>query len=116
LGIGNLGKLLAHSLRKCHPQTPITLLFQRQSLVDEWNEAGQRIEVLRNGESDQQGGFDYETLFEDQSLIKNLIVATKTYATVQALTPLKYRLGPGSTLLFLQNGIGSSSVLSKTAV
>jgi 2-dehydropantoate 2-reductase len=106
LGIGNLGKLVAHSLRKSHPERPITLLFHRPDLVEEWNKAGQCIEVVRDGVHDRQGGFGYETISKEQREIKNLVVATKTYATVQALAPLRTRVVPSSTLLFLQNGIG----------
>jgi len=113
LGLGNLGKLIAHSLKKCHPELPITLLFHRKSLVEEWNQGGRCIEIVRNGQSDRQGGFLWELIQEQkgaeiqqQAGIQNLIVATKTYATSDALRPLVQRLGPSSTLLFLQNGMG----------
>jgi 2-dehydropantoate 2-reductase len=110
LGIGNLSKLVAHSLRKFHPQTPLTLLFHRADLVDDWERAGQRIEIVRNGQPDLQGNFNYETVQGHDGEIENLIVGTKTYATVNALKPLKHRLGSRSNLLLLQNGIGVSSV------
>lgn len=106
LGIGNLGKLLAHSLRRHHPEIPITLLFHRPSLVEEWEKAGKCIEITRNGEADRQAGFIYETLPDGKGEIQNLIVATKTHSTVQALQSLKGRLGANTTLLFTQNGIG----------
>lgn len=113
LGIGNLGKLLAHSLRRCHPEIPITLLFHRPSLVDEWNAAGRQIEIVRNGKFDRQNDFNYESASEDSgSKIENLIVATKTHSTVRALQPLRGRLGPRSTMLFTQNGIGWFSQIS----
>ncbi|PGH12528.1 hypothetical protein AJ80_06689 [Polytolypa hystricis UAMH7299] len=112
LGIGNLGKLVAHSLRKSHPKTPITLLFHRPALVEEWNKAGQCIELVRDGVSDRQSGFTYESVSEGKSqlqdaVIRNLVVATKSYATANALQSLRGRLIPSSTLLFLQNGIGT---------
>ncbi|KAF2705852.1 2-dehydropantoate 2-reductase-like protein [Pleomassaria siparia CBS 279.74] len=107
LGLGNLGKLLAHSLRKYHPELPITLLFHRPSLAEEWERAGRCIEIVRNGKSDKQGGFAWENVRKEKSEIKNLLVATKTYGTAQAVTPLKERLGKESTLLFIQNGMGT---------
>jgi 2-dehydropantoate 2-reductase len=114
LGIGNLGKLLAHSLRKYQPETPITLLFHRASLVQEWKDASQQIDIVRNGVSDQQRGFKYELISKTHNSIKNLVVATKTYTTVDALRPLENRLDRSSTLLFIQNGIGTiDEVLSK---
>ncbi|KAH9879855.1 hypothetical protein J1614_001879 [Plenodomus biglobosus] len=110
LGLGNLGKLLAHSLRKQHPELPITLLFHRPSLLDEWNRAGKCIEIVRGGNSDRQNGFTHEDVSHSGSLIRQLIVATKTHATVRALQSIKERLNSSSTLLFLQNGIGKDSV------
>ncbi|KAF2261149.1 2-dehydropantoate 2-reductase-like protein [Lojkania enalia] len=107
IGIGSLGKLFAHSLRKCHPELPITLLFHRQSLVDDWDKAGRCIEVVRDGKSDRQSGFNYEYVQQGRGEIRNLICATKTYGTVDAIRPLKERLGPSSTVLFVQNGIGT---------
>ncbi|KAF2851164.1 2-dehydropantoate 2-reductase [Plenodomus tracheiphilus IPT5] len=107
LGLGNLGKLLAHSLRKHHPKLPITLLFHRPSLLEEWNGAGRSIEIVRGGVSDTQSGFSHEDVSHNGSQIQQLIVATKTHATAKALQPLRGRLSPTSTLLFLQNGIGT---------
>jgi 2-dehydropantoate 2-reductase len=108
LGIGNLGKLIAHSLRKYQPETPVTLLFHRAGLVQEWKDAGQQIDIVRNGQSDPQHGFNYEVISTEQNInIKNLVVATKTYTTADALRPLKDRLDHSSTMLFVQNGIGT---------
>jgi 2-dehydropantoate 2-reductase len=109
LGVGNLSKLIAHALREFHPRTPLTLLFHRASLVDDWERAGQRIEIVRNGQPNLQGNFNYEIVDEPVGEIENLIVGTKTYATVNALKPLRDRLSSRSNLLFLQNGIGMSS-------
>ncbi|KAF2654710.1 2-dehydropantoate 2-reductase [Lophiostoma macrostomum CBS 122681] len=108
LGLGNLGKLFAHALRRNHPEIPITLLFHRPSLVDDWNNAGRGIEIVRNNVSDNQHGFNYQIVKDDEGDdIENLLVATKTHATVEAIQPLRNRLRPTSTMLFLQNGIGS---------
>ncbi|KAF2114870.1 2-dehydropantoate 2-reductase-like protein [Lophiotrema nucula] len=107
LGVGSLGKLFAHSLRKCYPALPITLLFHRPSLLEEWKQAGQAIEVVRDGKSEKLDGFEYEGINDGKGEIRNLICATKTYGTVPAMEPLKHRLGPSSSILFLQNGIGT---------
>ena len=118
LGLGNLGKLFAHSLAKCNQGTPITLLFHRSSLIPEWDKAGRSIEITTNGISDRQTGFDYELLEDSASSksghIKNLVVATKTYTTVSALQPILHRLNKDSTLLFLQNGMGKSCCLKQS--
>ena len=64
---------------------------------------------MRKGVSDHQSGYDCEDVGKGKGEIRNLILATKTYGTVDALKPLRERLGKGSTLLFLQNGIGMLS-------
>jgi 2-dehydropantoate 2-reductase len=110
LGLGNLGKLFAHALRRNHPKIPITLLFHRPTLEEEWNKAGQCIEITRKDMPDRIDGFRYEIVEDGKGAeIENLVVATKTHATVQAIRPLKDRLKPYSTMLFLQNGIGMIS-------
>ncbi|KAF2012692.1 2-dehydropantoate 2-reductase [Aaosphaeria arxii CBS 175.79] len=110
LGIGNLGKLLANSLRKAHPELPITLLFHRRNLLQEWDEAGRNIEIVRNGSPDKRSSFDHEFIDGDDKgvgEIANLIVTTKTHSTTRAMKPLVQRLGQRSTVLFCQNGLGT---------
>jgi 2-dehydropantoate 2-reductase len=113
LGIGNLGKLVAHSLRKQSPTTPVTLLLHRESLLSDWAAAGQTIECRTpNGPPDRRNGFSVEPLSGQAQKsahgpIRNLIVATKTYMTAAALAPIKHRLGRDSNVLFLQNGMGT---------
>ncbi|RYP40686.1 hypothetical protein DL767_001544 [Monosporascus sp. MG133] len=115
LGVGNLGKLVAHALRKRHPRLPITLLFHRADLVSEWDAAGRAITCVTNDMSDKRTGFDIEFLSNStghkpprtsEAPIKHLIVATKTYMTASAVNLVKGRLGSASSILFLQNGIG----------
>jgi 2-dehydropantoate 2-reductase len=107
LGLGNLGKLVAHALRKSHPEKQISLLFHRESLAEEWHRSGRCIDIERDGVSDRRDGFGEENTKEG-GVIHNLVLATKTHATVQALLPVKERLGSDSTVLFVQNGMGMS--------
>jgi 2-dehydropantoate 2-reductase len=116
VGLGNIGKLLAHSLRKYHPDIPITLLFHRQSLNEEWSRAGESIEIVRSGIADRQRGFLHEDVSRGHGYIQQLIVATKTHTTVEALKPLRCRLNSSSSLLFLQNGIGTPEAISVRAI
>ncbi|TLD27037.1 hypothetical protein PspLS_04869 [Pyricularia sp. CBS 133598] len=104
LGLGNLGKHVAHALKKQSSRTPVTLLLHRESLLEDWQRCGQTIECVRNGASDKLSGYSTD-LLSGSSKINNLIVTTKTYKTVQALAPIKHRLGPESSILFLQNGM-----------
>ena len=121
LGVGNLGKYVAHSIMKQAPGS-VTLLFHRPDLEEQWQSAGSQIQCVTDGVPDATSGFGVEVLPPsepptadqahqklDQTPIKNLIVATKTYMTTSALERVKGRLGPESTVLFLQNGMGMFS-------
>jgi len=118
LGVGNLGKYVAHSLMK-QALGSVTLLFHRPGLKEQWQSAGSQIQCVTDGTPDATSGFGVEVLppsepsavdqahqKPDEKPIKNLIVATKTYMTTGALERVKGRLGPRSTILFLQNGMG----------
>src|SRR4051812_39109213 len=119
LGIGNLGKFVAHSLIQCEPIPEVTLLFHRPGLAREWHEAGRCIEVVTDGKAERRGGFEIETVEHSSSdgrqsvFIKNLILATKTHSTVAALQPIRHRLNEHSTILFLQNGMGTVEEVTK---
>src|SRR5436305_5084764 len=60
LGLGNIAKLFAHSLARIPNRPPITLMFHRSSLVQAWEEGGREIELVTNGISKRQGGYDIE--------------------------------------------------------
>src|SRR5271168_4155586 len=62
LGIGNIGRLFAHSLARVSNRSPVTLLFHRPSLVQDLKKAGEAIEIITNGTSNKQSGFDYEVI------------------------------------------------------
>lgn len=133
LGLGNLGKYVAFALG-CKQQTavsPVTLLFHRKGLLEDWAREGRSIryytsDCLKKGppieklratgfrveflgiSSAANHGAEYQThvIKGSKSPIRYLIVTTKTYATTAALAPIKDRLGKDSHILFLQNGIG----------
>ena len=110
LGAGNLGQYLARGLASQRPRSPVTLLFHRRGLLDDWKAAGESIEcVAADGTVDRTGGIDVELLGEDgdkAGAIRHLIVACKTYMAVPALRRVRSRLDGESTIVFLQNGMG----------
>lgn len=113
LGIGNIGKLLAHSLARKPSPPLITLLLHRPDMADQYKKAGQSIEIVTNGFSDKQSSFCIEILVNEcdtsispRKTIQNLIVATKALNTISALGRIKNRLNQRSTILFTQNGMG----------
>lgn len=127
LGTGNIGTIVAHSLASLpDPIRPqITLLLHRKSLLDAWRERGETVDVLRyeDGTSDPRGGIAVELVEADSSQesspqsprdveqpqepIRHLIVSVLASQTIGAIAPIKHRLNPTSTILFLQNGMGS---------
>ena len=122
LGVGNVGKYVAHSLMK-QASEPVTLLFHRPSLQLQWQSAGCAIQSIKDSALDRRTGFRVETLPPPSPAtldkpsrtgplepIKYIIVATKAYMTTTALKLVKDRLSSTTTILFLQNGIGKPSL------
>ncbi|KAF2482161.1 ketopantoate reductase PanE/ApbA C terminal-domain-containing protein [Neohortaea acidophila] len=136
LGTGSIGKLVAHALRGIAKPPPITLIFHRYQLLKAWQEGKQEITIHDDGHDIPRSGFDVELMQEvrkqhgsqqgqqpqqeppadasplpSQSFVSdepiyNLIVTTKAAITVPALSAVKHRIGPTSTICFLQNGMG----------
>lgn len=126
LGTGNIGTIVAHSLASLPDsiRPRITLLLHRKSLLDAWRKRGETLDVLRyeDGASQPRGGIDVELVEPEsshesspsareveqpQEPIRHLIVSVLASQTIGALSPIKHRLDPTSTILFLQNGMGS---------
>ena len=107
LGAGNLGQYLARGLVRQTPKVPVTPLFHRRGLLDDWEAAGEAIECVSGRGVDRTGGVDVELLENGNEPIRHLIVACKTYMTVPALKRVRSRLSRQSTIVFLQNGMGS---------
>ncbi|KAG9812102.1 6-phosphogluconate dehydrogenase C-terminal domain-like protein, partial [Aureobasidium melanogenum] len=132
-GVGNVGKLVAHSLRADSNAPPVTLLFHRPRLLDQWNQSDQSIVLESDGHRVPRTGFDVDLAIPprrshgsrldpddhepldsaDQEPIDNLIVTAKAPATLSALDAVKHRLRPESTICLLQNGMGIVDQLNK---
>lgn len=110
LGIGNIGKLFAHALSNVPTKTPVTLLLHREGLLEEWKAARETVTLIQAGIPRSGGNISIETTYSPSSpssQISNIIVCTKAAKTAEALASIKHRLGPSSTILFAQNGMGS---------
>ncbi|KAK3358549.1 ketopantoate reductase PanE/ApbA C terminal-domain-containing protein [Lasiosphaeria ovina] len=128
LGVGNLGKLVAHSLARREAAAPVTLLFHRPGLLADWEASGRAIKCTTDGVVDTRRNFSVELLpngygtrtgresgSETQHRpppIHYLVVTTKAYSTLAALELVKDRIDRNSTILFLQNGIGTTKEVS----
>jgi len=116
LGLGRVGKFVAHSLAGIPNRPPITLLFHNKRLFRMWDRHGRTMELQQHGISEKREGFDVslaepaeqeaQTKLEEGETIYNLILAVKGHAAVAALSTIAHRLTSESTILFLQNGMG----------
>ncbi|KZF24776.1 2-dehydropantoate 2-reductase [Xylona heveae TC161] len=122
LGLGSIGTFAAHALAEIPDHPPVTLLLHRESLVDAYFQNGSQIALkTSDGDTVRHGGYDLEVLRDGEwyhattsaaagsmatEPIQHLIISVKATQTVSALEPLRSRLTPASTILFLQNGCG----------
>jgi 2-dehydropantoate 2-reductase len=121
IGIGNIGRIFAHSIGRLPNRPPVTLLLHRPSLAEEFQKGGETIEIITNDNSQKVGGFDYEVIPSPSTsfsttdpIIHNLIVATKCTQTLSALSGIRHRLNAKSTLLFTQNGMGTPELITSS--
>ncbi|KAI9042847.1 ketopantoate reductase family protein [Aspergillus affinis] len=126
LGLGSIGCFAAHCITEISNGPAVTLLLHRKSLLDAYRQNGNRMLVQTpEGKHISSDGYGFEVLEnrdkwyhtspEDAPVsikeplsepIENLVISVKATQTVEALRPLVHRLGPASTILFLQNGSG----------
>lgn len=129
LGLGTIGRFLAHSLAGGRKRPPVKLLTNSSEALREWDEAGQAIRLDREGIAYIRRGFAIERIpaippptgtSTDQiakesfskggrmhgDYISQIIVSTKFTYTVRALSTIQHRLNNQSTVLFLQQGPG----------
>ncbi|KAJ7631062.1 ketopantoate reductase-like protein [Roridomyces roridus] len=111
LGLGPLGSLIAHHLRRAiSPSHSITLLYSKASVL---RRAPNALHVETAGALSSSSGFVYET-FEppatpqavSQGPIESLLVTTRLNNTLHAIRRLLPRLSPNSTIVLVQNGLG----------
>ncbi|KAF7852922.1 hypothetical protein EAF04_010861 [Stromatinia cepivora] len=113
LGLGNLGKLFAHSIATKPKSPPITLLLHRPHLYHMAKAEGPKIKIYHDGVWHGNGHYDVELTSQDGNkshsdtrVISNLIVTTKSHKMTEALAMIKHRLTRMSTVLFIHNGMG----------
>ncbi|KAI9769416.1 MAG: hypothetical protein M1840_004118 [Geoglossum simile] len=136
VGIGSIGKFVAHSLKTIPSPPPVTLILRNPRLVGLWEQRGRGI-VIRTKASSvgcMLRGYDVELVYQatntpaaasnggelrqqhdntDRGIISHLIVATRDLATVSAIASVKGRLRPESTILLLQAGMGLAEEINE---
>jgi 2-dehydropantoate 2-reductase len=118
-GVGSVGKLIAYSLRNLPKPPPVTLLVHTLQLLQQWQNGKKVITLEKDGKPMESRGYDVELTAEygrpdpedakdiiSNEPIHNLLVITKAAYTVPNLIRVAHRLDAGSTICFLQNGMG----------
>lgn len=108
IGVGNVGKFIAHSLARAQ-KADVTLLFHRQETLERFENEEKTISLDTDppGEGPvAQSGFGAEGFPFKGGEIRSLIVATKAQDTVGALESVIARLTGASDVLVVQNGYG----------
>ncbi|KAF1913471.1 ketopantoate reductase PanE/ApbA C terminal-domain-containing protein [Ampelomyces quisqualis] len=60
MGVGNVGKLVAHALRGIPNPPPVTLIFSKWDMMTKWSESPRRLTVVTDGDAEIREGFDAE--------------------------------------------------------
>ncbi|KAJ7727824.1 ketopantoate reductase-like protein [Mycena maculata] len=115
LGIGPLGSLVAHHLRRAIPPThSITLLYNKPRTA---RHAPQSFHIQTGGSLTASSGFLHETFetsdnkdlgtaAQSNESIDSLFVTTRAPSTLHTIRKLYPRLSPNSTIVLVQNGLG----------
>jgi len=126
LGVGSIGSLLSHHLRRVLPSSHSVTLLHKNTHYAKNALQKDTICVERSGVMSRSSGFLSETsdgyivkgshssnVKEAEEDIESLFVTTKAYSTVPAVRSLASRLSPNSTIVLLQNGLGIYEELCK---
>lgn len=128
LGLGSIGTLLSHHMRRAIPKEhTITLIHRTQRLARDALAAGGALHVENQGLVTSTDGFLSE-IFEASEddvtnkklpdpqktggKIESLFITTKAHQTVPALRRLLPRLSAHTTIVLLQNGMGVYEALA----
>lgn len=134
IGVGNVGKFIAHALRGIPNPPPVTLVFGGWQKFNEWNDSQRRLALVTDGRVDTRDGYDAELAIprlryhghevglnpssldttqgpqmlpgESAEPISSLIVCSKAPHVLQAISAVKHRLHNHSVVCFLHNGMG----------
>ncbi|KAF2643120.1 hypothetical protein P280DRAFT_515559 [Massarina eburnea CBS 473.64] len=61
LGMGNVGKFIAHSLRSIVPNPPpVTIIFHEPQMLSDWEASRQRLNLVTDGDTEFREGFEAE--------------------------------------------------------
>ncbi|KAI0094369.1 ketopantoate reductase PanE/ApbA C terminal-domain-containing protein [Irpex rosettiformis] len=132
LGLGPIGTLVAHHIRRTlRPPHIVSLIHKNQERADKAeNVLGNRILAEYSGVAVPSTGFWHEAFIpshpqtpeqrretfrehRNRAKIQSLIVCLKTHQTLPAVGSLYNRITPHTTIVLLQNGMGMMELLNR---
>lgn len=126
LGCNAVGKFIAHALARAPEAPPVTLLIHHHSLLKRWYQEGSSIKLLKDRQLEEKRGITVELMDHfypkyswgvpqskkqsvshelEDTVIDNLVVTTQGYTTISALTAIRHRLRPSSTICFMHKSV-----------
>jgi len=109
LGTGAIGCLCAELLRNSGAK--VTYVLRNQAQLQTFHQAGRQIR-LRDGDTCCTISVDASSA-SDHAAISHLLVTTKAYDTLPALSSIQHRLAPDAQIVLLQNGCGQQQEVAK---
>ncbi|PPR02702.1 hypothetical protein CVT26_009806 [Gymnopilus dilepis] len=111
LGLGSIGCLVAHNLRQILPAShTISLIHksnrERNIFLQRGSITLERAGVLTPSTGEYLHEVFHSPKAESNAPIQSVIVALKAQYTIDAIKQLAPRIGPNSTIVLLQNGMG----------
>jgi len=60
LGLGNVGKFIAHSLSGIPNPPPVSLIFHSRKMLADWEASAKRLQLITDGDIERREGYDAE--------------------------------------------------------
>ncbi|WP_409523253.1 ketopantoate reductase family protein [Nitrincola sp. MINF-07-Sa-05] len=109
LGAGAIGCLCAELLHNSGAE--VTFVLRNQTQLDSFNQAGRQV---RFHDADTSSSINVDaSLPGDHATINHLLVTTKAYDTLPALSSIQHRLAPDAQIVLLQNGCGQQQEVTR---
>jgi 2-dehydropantoate 2-reductase len=124
LGTGWVSKYIAHSIASLPHAPPVAMLVNRSSMIEDWQQEGAGIRLIRGEKIHTQLGIELESVRHfprrarrtksdyipgtfmsiPQERIDNLVVAADAHFVIPALLSIRHRLHPATTICFVDGG------------
>ncbi|RKF79674.1 putative 2-dehydropantoate 2-reductase [Golovinomyces cichoracearum] len=136
MGMGPTGQYIAHLISRLYHSPPLVLLMHDPLLMQQWDDEGAAIKVLRDDKIITQTGFQIEssssfrvsspgqrylgfgenlqyTTEPPNYAIDSLIVTTTSFVTIAAIQSIKHRIKSTTTVCIIERGMGIVQKLNR---